>query len=388
MNPIAALGPVKKDGFCTVYLYVYIAGDRVKVNTHVDVAASKFDLKAGKVIGKTTEVKDLNLIIENCRARINEISVKFRLKNIDITAAQFRSEYDHPSYDIDFLAWMETEIKLLKSQVGKRRIIKYNTIRNKLAEFRNPITFSEIDRFFIEDYRGWCKTKKDNDISTISTNLNVIKTFTNRALRKGLIEKDPFADIRIGRGSVDRTFLTEEELRLFWNIYQGKSDIELKPHLRSVLRHFLFMCFTGLRISDFNVLCWDNVSGGNLNLYPIKTRSKKKQIVKIPLCEQANKLIVDEGFKMGKLFHPITEQRMNTNLKDIARLAEIKKPITNHSARHTFATLFIKKTSDVATLQRLLGHSRIEETMVYVHISEENLTTQMKKFEEGLKFEP
>jgi site-specific recombinase XerD len=42
----------------------------------------------------------------------------------------------------------------------------------------------------------------------------------------------------------------------------------------------------------------------------------------------------------------------------------------------------------VATLQRLLGHSRIEETMVYVHISEENLVEQMKRFEEGLKFEP
>jgi site-specific recombinase XerD len=119
-------------------------------------------------------------------------------------------------------------------------------------------------------------------------------------------------------------------------------------------------------------------------------------MVKIPLCEQANRLIHDErsthelptALSVGKLFNPVTEQRMNANIKDIAHLAGIKKPLTNHSARHTFATLFIKKTSDVATLQRLLGHSRIEETMVYVHISEENLVEQMKRFEEGLKFEP
>ena len=109
-------------------------------------------------------------------------------------------------------------------------------------------------------------------------------------------------------------------------------------------------------------------------------------MVKIPLCAQAQRLILDEGNTVGRLFHPCTEQRMNANIKDIAAIAGIKKPLTNHSARHTFATLFIKKTSDVATLQRLLGHSRIEETMVYVHISEENLFGQMKRFEESLQF--
>ena len=75
-------------------------------------------------------------------------------------------------------------------------------------------------------------------------------------------------------------------------------------------------------------------------------------MVKIPLCAQAYRLILDEGNTAGRLFHPITEQRMNTNIKDIAAIAKIKKPLTNHSARHTFATLFLKKTNDVATLQK------------------------------------
>ena len=109
-------------------------------------------------------------------------------------------------------------------------------------------------------------------------------------------------------------------------------------------------------------------------------------MVKIPLCVKALRLIHDEGNTTGRLFHPCTEQRMNSNIKDIAAIAKIKKPLTNHSARHTFATLFIQKTADVATLQRLLGHSRIQETMVYIHISEQNLFDQMKKFEESFKF--
>ena len=384
MKPITILGKPKKNGLCAVYFFVYLKGERVRINTMMLVDAANFDEATGRVRGKSSDVKDQNMVIEQCRGRINQIEIKYRLKNVILTPEQLRNEYSHPSYDIDFLAWMETEISLLKNQVGASRIIKYTTIFNKLKEFRNPISFSEIDRFFIEDFRGWCKTKKGNDISTVSTNLNVIKTFTNRAMRKDLMEIDPFIDIKIGRAKPDRCYCSEEELNLLSRMYKGDPEHPLKPHLVPVLRHFLFMSLTGLRISDFTDMTFDNIANGTLRLYPIKTRSKKKQMVKIPLCQQALRLIVDEGNTSGRLFHPCTEQRMNTNIKSIAAAAGIRKPLTNHSARHTFATLFIKKTSDVATLQRLLGHSRIEETMVYVHITEENLVLQMKRFEDSL----
>lgn len=380
MRPITTLGEARKDGKCTVYLIVHVQREKIRVNTKILTEPLLMDLDKGQIRGKTKKIKDDNLIIEKCRSRINDILVKYRLRNKEITAKEFKFEYSNPSSDIDFLVWMQEEIRLLKNQVGARRIIKYTTILNKLREFRDPISFSEIDRFFIEDFRGWCKTKKKNDISTISTNLNVIKVFTNRAMRKDLLTSDPFLDIRIGRSKPDRTFCSEEEFKILWNMYKGDPERRLNVYLIPVLRHFLFMCFTGLRISDFTDVSFDNIVNTTLRLYPIKTRSKKKEMVKIPLCPEALRLIKDEGNTTGKLFHPITEQRMNLNIKNIAKIAGIKKPLTNHSARHTFATLFIKKTSDVATLQKLLGHSRIEETMVYVHITEENLITQMSKF--------
>jgi site-specific recombinase XerD len=80
------------------------------------------------------------------------------------------------------------------------------------------------------------------------------------------------------------------------------------------------------------------------------------------------------------LFGTITEQKMNEYLKKIMDFAAIDKPITNHSARHTFATMFLDKTNDVATLQKLLGHTNIRETMVYVHISTKKITEQMGNF--------
>ncbi|MFZ4705476.1 MAG: tyrosine-type recombinase/integrase [Bacteroidales bacterium] len=385
MKPIVILGREKKNGTKPVYLQLIINRERVKVNTQISVLESDWDAKKSAIKGKGSDVHDNNLIISQGLSRINQIMIKYRLRNKELTAELFLKEYSHPSYDVDFLSWMENEIKIKKHEVGPRRIIKYNTILNKLKEYRNPIIFSEIDHFFIENFRGWLKGTKENDINTVAGNLAVLKSFTTRALRKELIEQDPFEDIKIGRGTTDRTFCTEKELLRLWKIYEGDAEKPLKPHQVPVLRHYLFMCFTGLRISDFNEMTFDNVVNRSLRLYPVKTRSKKKQMVKIPLCEQAQKLILDEGNLTGKLFNPVSEQRMNTNMKDIAALADIKKPLTNHSARHTFATLFIQKTSDVATLQRLLGHSRIDETMVYVHITEENLFKQMKLFGDSLK---
>jgi site-specific recombinase XerD len=386
MNIFTILGKQKKNGNCAVYIQIYLHEERILINTKVQADPASFDIKNGRIRGKTKEVNDNNLIIENTRSRVNEILVKYRLQNKDISPKQFRAEFSHPSLDIDFLPWMENEIKAKRNEgIGARRIIKYNTVLNKLCEFREVINFSEIDYFFIQEFRGWCKKEKNNDVNTISGNLAVIKTFTGRAIKKGLIKVDPFTDVKIGSGKVDRIFCTEEELKKLWTLYISWNYSGLE-HLKAVLRHFLFMCFTGLRVSDFKALDFNQIVNDMLYFYPIKTRAQKKQVVKVPLCSRSLKLISDEGNKIGNVFTTISEQKMNTNLKEIAKMAEVGKALTNHSGRHTFATLFIQKTSDVATLQRLLGHTRIEDTMVYVHITDFNLKNQMNNFDKGLDF--
>jgi len=71
-------------------------------------------------------------------------------------------------------------------------------------------------------------------------------------------------------------------------------------------------------------------------------------------------------------------------LKKIADYANINKEISFHSARHTFATFFLEKTDDLATLQRLMGHSSISQTMVYVHLTEKKKVEQMQRCWDGL----
>jgi len=52
-----------------------------------------------------------------------------------------------------------------------------------------------------------------------------------------------------------------------------------------------------------------------------------------------------------------------------------------HLSRHTFATLFLEKTGDLATLQKLMGHASITQTMIYAHVSESKKKKQIRVFD-------
>lgn len=172
--------------------------------------------------------------------------------------------------------------------------------------------------------------------------------------------------MRIGRSPGDRVYCSEKELRSLWGLYI-KQDFTDMEHLKTVLRHFLFMCF--YRTQDKRFFCtWLWKHGWQYDLFlSDQDQAAIKLMVRVSLGASALKLIADEGTSEGLMFRPLSEQRMNKNLKEIAKMAGINKPLTNHSGRHTFATLFIERTFDVATLQKLLGHSRIEETMFFSH---------------------
>ena len=65
-------------------------------------------------------------------------------------------------------------------------------------------------------------------------------------------------------------------------------------------------------------------------------------------------------------------KNINLNLKDIAKACGIKKNLTHHVARHTFATHLIMRDVNVRKVQELLGHTKIETTMKYVHIAKQD----------------
>jgi integrase/recombinase XerD len=369
----------KKNGTIAVYALVHIANKSLQINTGISTALDRWDKKKGRVKGNTKDDIDNNLIIDRCLSSINQIFVRYKLQNRILTADLLLREYKNPSLYCDFYAFMEKKIKdrVKNKEIGAVSGIHHTVLLNKLKEFKTTLSFAEIDLKFITLFRNWCRISKNNSVNTIQKNFGYFRAYMNIALREEIISVNPLDLIQLKRIDVQRVFLTETELKKLAELYEKQ---EIADNLLRTLRHFLFMCLTGIRISDFIRMKKDNCQENTLKFIPHKTNSKKQVELHIPLIEKAKRLIREENSESGFLFNAISEQKMNSQLKDISELAGIKKEISNHSARHTFATLFLDKTSDVATLQKLLGHSNISETMTYVHISTKKVDSQMLSF--------
>ena len=97
-------------------------------------------------------------------------------------------------------------------------------------------------------------------------------------------------------------------------------------------------------------------------------------------------MIKDENnVEFGLIFSCPAEQTMNSNIKLVAEILDIKQDLSFHSARHTFATQFLKKSkfaNGILILQKLLGHSSISSTMIYSHIIDTDIDNSLSSFDD------
>jgi len=373
----------KKNGEVTVYVLVHIDYKSVKFNTGVSCIQADFDLKSCRIKGNSKKVADDNLIIETCLARLNEVFVRYRLQNIPLTAELLKNEWKNPTRRIDFHSFLKESIEECTTDVTTGTHRNHLAFATKIKNFRKSIFFSEINPDFIDKFSRWLKTKEGGSLSinTVHGQLRRFRAFLYVAVKKGVITENPFTKVRLRKKSSERIYLTKEELTLLWNLYNKR---DLPDYLQKVLRHFLFMCFTGLRVSDFKRLSTENVVGKMLVFSVFKTKNTKDNLIRVPLTKQALQLIIDEDNQDDQLFKCISDQKMNEYIKKIIAKLEIDKHITNHTGRHTFATLWMKETKNLAVLQKLLGHSDIKETMIYVHVDDQMMINDMGIFQQNI----
>lgn len=383
MNPKPYINSkqIGKAGQVAVYVMVHVDYKTLKFKTGVSCPATNWDEKTLRIKGNSKEIKDDNLVIEQCLARLNDIAVRYRLQNIHLSAELLKNEWKNPARRIDFYKFFDEAIAERKTDLAPNTVKSHKSAIEIMKIFKPKLSFSEITPDYLENFQRWLRTKHGNDTNTIHTKMRILRNYLNVAIRKGIISENPFTRVKLKKATTSRVFLNPEELKILWDLYEKNSLTEAK---QKILRHFLFMCFTGLRISDMKQLTQGNVIGEMLIFNVVKTKQVKKNMVKVPLNSYASRLIADEKSTSKLLFNTISEQKMNTYIKKIVIAAGILKDITNHSGRHTFATCWLKKTKDLAQLQVLLGHSNIAETMIYVHVDDEMLRGEMKNFENSI----
>lgn len=357
---------IRTDGTCAIYLQMFLNKVRKKIPLHLAVRPSDFDKVKQRVKSKAPLSRDFNLIIEKALGDINTIEVNYRLSNEVLTMEKLLSEYTNPSSRIDFLKFWEVE---MEHQKLTKDLATYNqqmgTLR-KVKKYKESIFFYELDKIFFEKMIGHFEKVDKNGVQTIFTLKKNFKKYLHIANDRGIKTALSYKDIKTPSPISKRTFLDGEEITKMNEFYNSSF---INENLKSILGQFLFSCFTGLRISDSQAITTDNIIGNVLAFTAVKTGKFQR----IQLNETALTFIGEKEVFATKY----SEKHINAELKNIAKACGIRKHVTFHVARHSFATNFLICGGRVEVLQKLLGHSSIRETMVYVHIVDSIVDTQI-----------
>ena len=364
---------VNKKGEAPVYVSFYIAREKIVLPCKLSISLKAWDKEGGKVTTRDKFHADRNMMIDNIKKRVNEIFVRYRLTNKTLTRDLFLNEFHNPTIFttfFDYVAWYQ---KLKFKEIEDSTATHHKVVIKKLKGYKENLTFDDITADFIREYAVYLKkTLKNRDV-TANKNLTTIKIYITDAVKRGYMDKNPFEDVKIKQQrNLPVDFLTEPELSKLTELYSLK---KLPKNLQKTLGFFLFMCFTSLHISDAKSVKMEQISSTTLTYYRKKNRNSKPEPIFIPLSKPAKKIIKQEaGLRVkGLLFDGIyTDQRINMFLKQIAEREGIKKKISAKTGRHTFATIYLRRTKDLRSLQELLGHSNIAETMLYAHVMDES----------------
>lgn len=364
---------VRANGLCALYLQVFLNKDRKRFPCDIAVRPEEFDKVKQRVKANCKGYADFNLILEKMLADINKIEVSYRLSNIPLTMARLEQEFLNPTSRLDFCQFWEDEMEKQKLKLKFGTYRQQVTMLNKLRSYRSKVFFYDINEEFLDGIKSHFRKKLKNTEPTINTFVKSFKKYLKIAQKKGIITQLDLDEVKVKQFRGNRTFLMPEEIRAlhsYWNL-----DYVNAAH-KSILAKFLFCCFTGLRFADVNNLTEDNFIDDVL----VFSAEKTSKLQRITLNRAAREFSKDK-----KVFRTqFTNEYTNRELKVIASVLGIRKQLSFHIARHTFATNFLISGGRLEHLQKLLAHSNIRETLIYVHIVESLTDQQILNMDEIL----
>lgn len=367
---------VRTDGTCALYLQIFLNKEKKKIACNISVKAQDFDDIKQRVKPKCIYYKDFNLIIEKMLGDLNKIEVNYRLSHMPLNLTTLLNEFENPSSRIDFLKFWEQEMEHQKVVLNASTYRQQMSILNKVRGYQEVIYFYEITDDFFQEMKAHFKKKKNTE-STIGSLIKSFKKYLHIANKRGITTPLDYSDIKNKSFLGNRSFLDSAELQKMHNYFN--SEFINATH-KAILARFLFSCFTGLRISDIQKITAENIVGDLLIFSAVKT----EKLQRIQLNRTALLFI-----EKGKVFPgDFTPEYINRELKFIAKICGITKKISFHVARHTFATNFLICGGRVEVLQKLLGHSKITDTMVYVKIVDSITDEQIHNMDDILLKKP
>ncbi len=376
----------KKDGTVPVVARITIDGKIAQFNTKLSIIPQNWSIETGKATGRSREASEINSLLEEIKTRVHKIYHDLTAKYPTVTAEKVKNTFLGIGTEQHLLLKLFEKCNSQhKKQIGisksKATYQKYEVCKRHLSSYikseyhLSDLDIREINHSFITGFEVFLKTRCKCGHNTTAKFIQKFKSVVLVARKNGWLLTDPFDNYKIIIKKVDRGFLTEDELK---RIIEKKFSVERLERVRDL---FIFACYTGLPYADIANLTQDNiVKLFDGNDWIVKNRQKTDIKSLIPLLD-IPKLILKKykGLPNGKLLPVLSNQKTNAYLKEIGDVCGIKKNLTFHLARHTFATtITLSKGVPIESVSKMLGHTNIQTTQIYARITNEKISNDMQ----------
>ncbi|WP_207424183.1 site-specific integrase [Desertivirga brevis] len=386
-----------KSGPISIYLRITIDGGRVELATGRKCDPSRWNSAAGRANGTKEEIRSLNSWLSSIEIRIYEIIRELNEAEEFVSAEVVRSKFLGKDSSAKMLLEVFCEHNrkieaLVGGEYASGTLQRYETTLKHTRDFIKEkykladIDITRVDYYFITEFEFYLRSVRKCGNNSAVKYVKNFKKIIRICIASGWLDKDPFINYKAKVKSVDRAFLTEEELK---TIAEQVFEVERLNYVKDV---FLFSCYTGLAYADVQKLKKSEVVKGHDGESWINTKRKKTDTsTRVPLLPAALELInkyksFPPCVNSGKVFPVSSNQKMNAYLKEIAAVCGITKTLTYHIARHTFATtVTLTNGVPIESVSKMLGHTSIKTTQHYAKILDMKVGADMEKLRSKYK---
>ena len=385
-----------KRGEAPVFMRLTINGERADASIKRFIEPHAWNSAKGKANEKSCGGKDLNLYLDAISANILRIQRDLELDKKEVSAQIILNRYlgkeqsDRHTLMEVFRAHNEKCRALSGISLAPATVIRYETTLRLTEEFlqknykKEDCYLDEVTNQFIEDFEFFLKTVRRCCHNTTTKYLLNFKKIIRIALAKGWMKKDPFAQVHFHFEPVEREFLEKQELKAMLN-----KEITI-TRLAQVRDIFCFCCLTGLAFTDVQQLKAEHlVADIHGKIWIRKARQKTKNMCNIPLLDEAQKIL--DRYRehpycqtRGVLLPVCSNQKMNSYLKELADICGIRKNLSTHCARHTFATLTLASGATIDNVAKMLGHANVNMTRRYAKVLDSSIMRDMEAVAENM----
>jgi site-specific recombinase XerD len=378
----------KANGNVPLFCRITIDGSEVRFGMKKEVHPRFWDVKAGKATGRTNEAVEINALIDTTKSAIHRVYRELLERENNVTAEKVKNAFlgintsRHNLLEV-FDEHNREKKRLVGVSITMAMYDKYRLTRDHLEQFLHEwynlsdISLKEIDYKFINGFEVFLLTTRKCSANTAASYLKLFKHLVMVAIKFGWMYKDPFSDYPIRLEKVDRGYLTQEEIEILM-----RQTFQLK-RLERVRDLFVFCCFSGLSFIDVKNFTKENIrTSFDGNLWIIGKRGKTDVTYTVPLLDIPKMILEKYKGKLpeGRLLPLVNNCNANAYLKEIAILSGIKKKLTFHMSRHSFATLTLSKGVSIESVSKMLGHTDIKTTQIYARITAEKIGNDMALF--------